>query len=84
MILSYIPQGTCSRAIEVELNKDHTIANVRVEGGCNGNLQGIMALLKGQKAEEAIARLKGIRCGGKPTSCPDQISIALQAAIDRL
>lgn len=84
MTYTYPTQGTCSRAIEIDLEPDHTIRRVAVDGGCNGNLQGIAALLRGQKAEDVIERLRGIRCGQKPTSCPDQIARALQQAIDRL
>lgn len=81
MTYTYIPKGVCSRKMTVELNDDHTIQAVRVEGGCNGNLQGISALVKGMKPEEAINRLKGIRCGFKPTSCPDQLAHALEEMI---
>lgn len=56
------------------------IQSVRVEGGCSGNLQGICSLLKGMTVEEAVARMEGIRCGGKPTSCPDQLAQALKQA----
>ena len=69
---------------KVELNNDHTIENVEVLGGCNGNLKGICQLLKGMKAEDAITRMKGTTCGSKPTSCPDQISLALQEALERI
>ena len=64
----YKTKGTCSTSIDVEL-KDGVIDSVKFTGGCNGNLQGISALVKGMKPEEAISRLKGIRCGFKPTSC---------------
>ena len=63
----YKTKGTCSTMIDVEL-KDGVIDSVKFTGGCNGNLQGISALVKGMKPEEAISRLKGIRCGFKPTS----------------
>ena len=75
-------RGTCSVLTRVELNNDHTIENVEVLGGCNGNLKGICQLLKGMKAEDAITRMKGTTCGSKPTSCPDQISLALQEALE--
>ena len=77
-------QGTCSVLTRVELNDDHTIQSVAVLGGCNGNLKGICQLLAGMKAEDAIARMAGTTCGSKPTSCPDQISKALQEALERL
>ena len=68
----------------MELNPDHTIEAVRVLGGCNGNLKGISSLLKGMKAEDAIARMEGTTCGNKPTSCPDQIAQALKGALASL
>lgn len=76
----YKTRGTCSTSIDVEL-KDGVIDSVKFTGGCNGNLQGISALVKGMKPEEAISRLKGIRCGFKPTSCPDQLAHALEEMI---
>lgn len=76
----YKTKGTCSTMIDVEL-KDGVIDSVKFAGGCNGNLQGISALVKGMKPEEAISRLKGIRCGFKPTSCPDQLAHALEEMI---
>ena len=76
----YKTKGTCSTMIDVEL-KDGVIDSVKFTGGCNGNLQGISALVKGMKPEEAISRLKGIRCGFKPTSCPDQQAHALEEMI---
>ncbi len=76
----YKTKGTCSTSIDVEL-KDGVIDSVKFTGGCNGNLQGISALVKGMKPEEAISRLKGIRCGFKPTSCPDQLPHALEEMI---
>ena len=76
----YKTKGTCSTMIDVEL-KDGVIDSVKFTGGCNGNLQGISALVKGMKPEEAISRLKGIRCGFKPTSCPDQLAHALEEMV---
>ncbi len=64
--------------IDVEV-KDGVIESVTFTGGCHGNLQGISALVKGMKVEDAISRLKGIRCGFKPTSCPDQLARALES-----
>lgn len=75
----YKTQGTCSQMIQLELDGD-TIKSVEFIGGCSGNTQGIASLVKGMKAEEAIARLEGIRCGFKPTSCPDQLAKALKLA----
>ena len=76
----YKTKGTCSTMIDVEL-KDGVIDSVKFTGGCNGNLQGISALVKGMKPEEAISRLKGIRCVFKPTSFPDQLAHALEEMI---
>lgn len=76
----YKTEGTCSQTIEVEL-KDGVIDSVKFTGGCNGNLQGVSALVKGMKPEDVIARCKGIRCGFKSTSCPDQLARALESMI---
>ncbi len=75
---TFRPQGVCSQLIEIE-TEGNIIRDVRFTGGCNGNLQGISALLKGMTVEDAIDRLSGIRCGFKDTSCPDQLSRALKA-----
>ncbi len=76
--MRYQTKGTCSTAIDIEV-KDGRIESVAFTGGCNGNLQGISALVKGMMVEEAISRLKGIRCGFKNTSCPDQLAKALES-----
>ena len=76
----YKTSGTCASAIDLEV-KDGIIESVKFTGGCNGNLQGISSLVKGMKAEDAIEKLKGIRCGMKPTSCPDQLAKALESMI---
>lgn len=78
----YPTQGTCSKMIHVVLDDNHIIQEVQFYGGCHGNLQGIAALVKGQKAEDIIGRVKGISCNGRPTSCPDQLSKALAKAIE--
>ena len=80
---SYITQGTCSRQIDIDVDDNGCVQNVSFMGGCHGNLQGISSLIKGQKAEDVIARLKGIECGSKGTSCPDQLAIALEEAIGK-
>ena len=80
MTIQYSPRGTCSRAFRIEV-EDGIIQSVQVAGGCDGNLKGISSLLKGMKVEEAVARMEGIRCGPKPTSCPDQLAQALKAAL---
>lgn len=76
--MRYQTKGTCASAIDIEV-KDGIIESVRFTGGCNGNLQGISALVKGMKVEDAISKLKGIRCGFKSTSCPDQLAHALES-----
>lgn len=73
---TYIPRGTCSRRINLEI-EDGIVVDLKVEGGCNGNLQGIAALCKGRPAREVATALKGIKYGNKPTSCPDQVAQAL-------
>ena len=81
MQYTYYPQGVCSQRMDVEV-EDGKIRKVEVLGGCNGNLQGISRLVVGMDVEEAIRRMEGIRCGGKPTSCPDQLAKALKACRD--
>lgn len=75
----YTPRGVCSREMIIELEGD-TIKNVRILGGCAGNTVGVSRLIAGMKIDEAIKRLKGIPCGFKTTSCPDQLAIALEEA----
>ena len=79
MTYTYIPRGTCSRKMTVEVEND-IIKDVKIEGGCSGNLQGISSLLRGMKVQDATDKMKGIRCGFKNTSCPDQLAIALEQA----
>lgn len=78
--MKYKTQGVCSSAIDIEMD-GNIIKSVKFTGGCNGNLQGIAALAKDMPAEDIIARLKGIRCGFKNTSCPDQLAQALQSIL---
>ena len=73
----YKPQGVCSTEMIIDV-ENNIIKNIQIMNGCSGNLKGIASLLKGMNIEDAISRLKGIRCGIKPTSCPDQIAIALE------
>ncbi len=75
----YKTKGTCSQMIEIDLDQEGRISDVQFHGGCSGNLQGISHLVRGMKADDVIARLKGIRCGIKATSCPDQFACALEA-----
>ena len=78
--MKYRTKGTCSSAIDIELDNG-IIKSVHFTGGCNGNLQGISRLVEGLPAKEAISRLKGIKCGFKPTSCPDQLAVALESIV---
>lgn len=75
-------RGTCSQSVRFEL-EDGKVRNVQFVGGCNGNLKGISQLIDGMDAKEAVSRLKGIRCGFKETSCPDQLARALAAALEK-
>lgn len=75
----YETQGTCSRAIMIDYDEQTGVVNeIQFVGGCNGNTKGIASLVKGMKAEDVIARLEGVTCGMKPTSCPDQLAQALK------
>ena len=74
---TYIPRGVCSKQYDITVT-DGVIEEVKILGGCHGNLQGISSLLKGMKVEDAIARMEGIDCRGRGTSCPDQIAEALK------
>ena len=77
MEYNYKTSGTCSRAIHFQV-EDGKVSSVRFEGGCHGNLQGIAALVEGMDKDEIIRRVKGIKCGFKSTSCPDQLAKALE------
>ena len=79
----YKTKGTCSQKIFFDI-EDNKVKNVQFVGGCNGNLKGISRLLKGMKAEDAIARMEGTTCGPRPTSCPDQIAQNLKRALAEL
>lgn len=74
----YQTHGTCSTEIFFDV-EDNKVKNVKYTGGCNGNLQGIGRLVEGMDVEEVINRLEGVKCGRKPTSCPDQLALALKA-----
>ena len=77
MVMEYKPSGVCSRKMVIDV-EDGIVKSLEVIGGCHGNLQGISKLVEGMKVEDVIARLEGIRCGFKPTSCPDQLAKALK------
>ena len=76
---SYTPKGVCSRQIDLVI-EDNVIIDAKFTGGCSGNTQGVAALVIGMDVDEAIRRIKGIKCGMKDTSCPDQLSRALEAS----
>ena len=81
MTLKYKTRGTCSSMMEVTV-EDGIVMDVKITGGCNGNLQGISKLVVGMPAQDVIDRLKGIRCGYRNTSCPDQLAIALTKCME--
>ena len=83
MTYRFRPRGVCSQEMQVDVDDRGIIQELRVLGGCSGNLQGIASLVKGMPAREAIERLKGIRCGFKDTSCPDQFARNLEAALEK-
>lgn len=83
MQFQYRTKGTCSQQIHFEI-EDGKLKNVQFLGGCNGNLQGIGALVEGMDIDCVIERLEGIHCGAKPTSCPDQLATALKAAKEKI
>lgn len=83
MVYNFTPRGVCSQAMEIEVEED-IIKKVRIIGGCAGNTVGVSRLVEGMKIDEAIRRLKGIPCGNKGTSCPDQLAIALEEIKNRI
>ncbi len=83
MKYTYYTRGTCSSQIDFEIDEQGIIRDVMFYGGCHGNLQGISILVRGMSASNAIAKLQGIRCGYKNTSCPDQLATALREALQQ-
>ena len=83
MTYTFRPRGVCSQEMRVDVDDQGIIQKLQVVGGCDGNLQGISALVVGMPAQEAIRRLKGIQCGFKPTSCPDQLARGLEAVLEK-
>ena len=79
--MKYRTRGTCSQFIEFDLDEEKRVHNLQFIGGCNGNLKGISKLVDGMKADDVIAKLEGTDCGGRGTSCPDQLSKALKLAL---
>ena len=80
--MEYQTKGVCSRLIHVEI-ENNIIQSVEFVGGCSGNTQGVARLVQGMQVEDAIARMEGIKCGPRPTSCPDQLAQALKQAIGK-
>ncbi len=78
---TYYTHGTCSQMIDYEIDDNGCLRNVMFTGGCHGNLQGISRLVEGMKAQDAIDKLEGIRCGYKATSCPDQLARAIKEVL---
>lgn len=83
MKYNYTPRGVCSREMEIEMDGE-IIKNVKIIGGCAGNTVGVSRLVEGMKIDEAIKRMKGIPCGNKGTSCPDQLAIALEQIKEKM
>ena len=79
---TYVTKGVCSRQIDIELDENGIITECKFLGGCNGNTQGVAALVIGMSAKDAIARLEGIKCGPRATSCPDQLACALKEMME--
>ena len=76
--VTYQTHGTCSKYICISVDENGVVQDAQFIGGCDGDTKGVCSLIRGMKAQEVIARLKGITCGIKPTSCPDQLATALQ------
>ena len=76
--MEFTPKGVCSKNIHLEVDEAGHVHTVQFTAGCNGNLQGIGRLVEGMDIHEAISRIEGIKCGAKPTSCPDQLAAALK------
>ena len=81
MTIDYRTRGVCSTRMVIDVEGD-TVQSVKIFNGCDGNLQGISRLVEGMKVTDAISKLEGIHCGGKPTSCPDQLAQALKQAVN--
>ncbi len=82
MYLEYKTKGVCAKQMNIEV-EDGIVKDVQIVGGCNGNSSGISMLVKGMKVEDVITRLKGVKCGSKSTSCPDQLAVALESMTDK-
>lgn len=82
MTYTYTPKGVCSRQMNIEIDENGVITDCQIIGGCAGNSVGICQLVKGMNADDALNRLKGIDCRGRGTSCPDQLSVAIEEALE--
>ena len=80
--MTYKTKGVCAQGIEFEIDDNKKVHNIKFTGGCSGNTQGVAHLAEGMDADEVISRLEGIRCGFKPTSCPDQLAKAIRQALN--
>ncbi len=80
-MFTYIPHGVCSREMRISIDDENRIHEIQIDGGCAGNLNAIAVLCKGQDAQIVIQKLRGIQCGMRVTSCPDQLSYAIEKAI---
>lgn len=83
MTYTYRTRGVCSRNITFDMDENHIVTNISFEGGCNGNTKGVASLAEGMKAEDIINKCQGIRCGMRATSCPDQLTEAIKAALQK-
>lgn len=83
MKYEYTPRGVCSRKIYIDIDENDVIEKVAFDGGCSGNTQGLAEMVRGLNAKEVVERLKGIKCGLKNTSCPDQLAIAIEEILNR-
>ena len=84
MTKTYNNKGVCARSVTFDIAEDGTVTNVSFVGGCNGNLKGVAALAEGRKAQDIIKQCRGITCGPKTTSCPDQFAQALEQALEEI
>ena len=84
MVFEYNNRGVCSRKTVIDIDENGIINDISIVGGCNGNTRGIMVLLKGMNAHDAIEKLRGINCNGRGTSCPDQVAQALSEALKKI
>lgn len=80
--ISYNPSGVCSKQMNIEIDDDGIIRKVQIVGGCAGNTQGVSRLVEGMNAKEAAERIRGIKCGFKPTSCPNELAKAILECIE--